>query len=341
MSLFFIAEAGVNHNGRLDLAERLIDVAAEAGADAVKFQTFSADATVVAGTGTVAYQKRTTDQANQYDLLKALELTADEHRILRKRCDAAGIEFMSTAFDAASARLLCELGVQRIKVPSGELTNLPFIEYLAGLGLPIILSTGMGTMAEVEAAVETVSQTKGKAVKDLLDDLCILHCTSAYPAPDDSLNLLAIRTLSEKFDLPVGYSDHSDGPIAALMSVALGAVAYEKHFTLDRTMDGPDHAASMEPGELADLVLHMRRASAMLGDGVKAPQSCEIEARGLVRRSLVAARDMSAGDTLTFDDIRILRPEGGLAPSELTRAVGSMLTKDRPAGSPIREEDIS
>lgn len=341
MSVFFIAEAGVNHNGRLDLAEQLVDIAASSGADAIKFQTFKADETVVAGAGTVAYQKRTTDQADQYALLKALELSEEDHRILRKRCDARGIEFMSTAFDITSAHLLAELGVQRLKVPSGELTNLPFIRALAGFDLPIILSTGMGTLDEVRAAVDTIADARGCAVADLADSLAILHCTSAYPAPDDALNLRAIETLAQTFNLPVGYSDHASGSVAALMSVALGSTVYEKHFTIDRTMEGPDHAASMEPDELTQLVGDMRRASAMLGDGVKAPQPCEQEARGLVRRSLVAARDLPEGHVLTADDIRILRPEGGLPPVDLDRATGATLRSARAAGAPLRAQDLS
>jgi N-acetylneuraminate synthase len=340
MSIFFIAEAGVNHNGRLDLAERLVDIAAEAGADAVKFQTFKADETVVAGASTVAYQKRTTAQEDQFALLKALELSESDHRVLRTRCEARGIEFMSTAFDITSAHLFRDLGVQRLKVPSGELTNLPFLQALTGVGLRMILSTGMGTLKEVEAAVDTIAKAKGKPATDLSDDLAILHCTSAYPAPDEELNLRAIQTLATHFRLPVGYSDHSGGSLAAMLAIALGSTVYEKHFTLDRTMEGPDHAASMEPDELTALVASMRQASGMLGDGVKATQPCEQEARRLVRRSLVAAHDLPAGRVLTAQDIRILRPEGGLPPVDLNRAIGATLVTARAAGQPLRGEDL-
>lgn len=340
MSVFFIAEAGVNHNGCLNLAEKLVDVAAQAGADAVKFQTFKASETVVSGAATVSYQKRATAYDDQFQLLKALELSADDHRVLRARCDARGIEFMSTAFDIDSAHLLRDLGVQRLKVPSGELTNLPFLKALASLGLPMILSTGMGTLKEVEVAVAAIAEAKGKPIADLGGDLAILHCTSAYPAPDQALNLRAIQTLAAHFGLPVGYSDHSGGTIAAMLAVALGSTFYEKHFTLDRKMEGPDHAASLEPNELTSLVAAMRKASGMLGDGVKVPQPCEKEARQLVRRSLVAARDLPAGHMLTAKDICILRPEGGLPPADLNRVIGATLVVERSAGLPLRAEDL-
>lgn len=335
MSVFFIAEAGVNHNGRLDLAKQLIDVAAQAGADAVKFQTFKADETVVFGTETVAYQKRGKAEDNQYQLLKALELSPDDHLQLRKKCDAVGIEFMSTAFDIDSAHLLKDLGVQRFKVPSGELTNLPFIQQLAAFDLPIILSTGMGTLQEVEMAVRAIADVKGKAIADLGTDLAVLHCTSAYPAPDEAINLTAIQTMAAHFGLPVGYSDHSLGSIAALMSVAMGSTVYEKHFTLDKTMEGPDHAASMEPEELTALVANMRRASAMIGTGEKAPHACELEARSLVRRSVVAASDLPVGHILRDTDLRVLRPEGGLPPSAISWLPGTRLKQAITAGQPL------
>lgn len=342
MAVFFIAEAGVNHNGDVELAERLIDIAADAGADAVKFQTFKASATVSPNARTVAYQARTTAETDQYRLLERLELDAAAHHRLIARAQRRGIEFMSTAFDPASADFLFECGVSRIKIPSGEVTNIPFLRQLAAYGLPLILSTGMATLDEVREAVtaiESVRVSKGFA-EPLAEILSILHCTSAYPTPSDQLNLLAIRTLAVTFACPVGYSDHAESSMAAPMAVALGATVYEKHFTTDRNLPGPDHAASLEPGELAQMIAEVRLAETMLGDGVKAPQPCELEAADLVRRGLFASRDLVAGTVISAEDVAILRPSGSLAPRFYDALLGRTLTRDIPARGAFAPGDL-
>ena len=342
MAVFFIAEAGVNHNGDVELAERLIDIAADAGADAVKFQTFKASATVSPNARTVAYQARTTAETDQYRLLERLELDAAAHHRLIARAALRGVEFMSTAFDPASADFLFQCGVSRVKIPSGEVTNIPFLRQLASYGLPLILSTGMATLDEVREAVAAIEAAR--AVKGfggpLAEALSILHCTSAYPTPSDQLNLLAIRTLAETFACPVGYSDHAESAMAAPMAVALGATIYEKHFTTDRNLPGPDHAASLEPDELMRMIAEVRQAEMMLGDGVKAPQPCEMEAVELVRRGLFASRELRAGAVVSADDVAILRPSGLLAPRFYDALVGKRLTRDIAAGGAFGPQDI-
>lgn len=342
MGVFFIAEAGVNHNGDLGLAERLVDIAADAGADAVKFQTFKASTTVSLNAPTVAYQARTTAETDQYRLLERLELDATAHERLIARAQQRGIEFMSTAFDPASADFLFECGVSRMKIPSGEVTNIPFLRKLASYGLPLILSTGMATLDEVREAVQAIADTRRKegSEEPLADKLSILHCTSAYPTPSDQLNLLAIRTLAETFACPVGYSDHAESAMAAPMAVALGAMIYEKHFTIDRKLPGPDHAASLEPADLTRMVAEVRLAEKMLGDGIKAPQLCEMEAIDLVRRGLFANRGLRAGATITADDIAILRPSGSLAPRYYDALVGLLLKRDVAAGEAFVPDDL-
>ena len=342
MAVFFIAEAGVNHNGDVELAERLIDIAADAGADAVKFQTFKASETVSLNARTVAYQARTTAETDQYRLLERLELDAAAHHRLIARAELRGIEFMSTAFDPASADFLFQCGVSRVKVPSGEVTNIPFIRQLAEYGLPLILSTGMATLDEVREAVEAIEAVRAHMGfgEPLSAVLSILHCTSAYPAPSDQLNLLAIRTLADTFSCPVGYSDHAESTLAAPMAVALGATVYEKHFTTDRNLPGPDHAASLEPHDLARIIAEVREAEAMMGDGVKAPQPCEIEAAELVRRGLFAARDLPIGAIVSAQDIAILRPSGELSPRFYDALLGKQLTRELTAGAAFIPEDI-
>ncbi len=342
MSVFFIAEAGVNHNGDIDIALELIDVAAKAGADAVKFQTFKASATVKDGTATVGYQKRHTAEDSQFALLERLELSEQDHLALAGRCVEKGIEFMSTAFDKSCADFLQTVGIQRIKVPSGEVTNLPFIRHLAAKNMPIILSTGMATLSEVEEAVTTIKNVrKTHGFPENFADICsILHCTSAYPTPVDQLNLKAIKTLGDAFACSVGYSDHSDGMEAGYLAVALGATVYEKHFTLDRTMEGPDHQASLEPDELSQMIQNIRTASQMLGTGEKVPQPCEFEASKLVRRSLFAACDLPAGTTVTPDHIEILRPSTGLKPKHYDALIGRKLNRAIKTGEPFETGDL-
>lgn len=336
---FVIAEIGVNHNGDMDIARRLIDVAADAGADAAKFQTFRADDLIVEGTQAVAYQRKNDADLDQYKLLKALELSFEDHEELVAHCEARGIEFMSTGFDKTSLRLLLDLGIKRIKIASGEITNTPLVEYSAEACLPIILSTGMATLQEVAESVRTI-----RAVWDRLGhvgDLVVLHCTSAYPTPLEEVNLAAMGTMARELGEAVGYSDHTTGILVAPMAVAAGAQLIEKHITLDRTMKGPDHAASLEPGELKAMVSDIRRAELIRGNGVKAPRAVEMEARSLVRKGLKFLRSLPRGHVVTIDDLAPLRPETGLPPARLNGLVGHSLARDVVAFSPVGEADIA
>jgi N,N'-diacetyllegionaminate synthase len=335
---FVIAEIGVNHNGDMDIARRLIDVAADAGADAAKFQTFRADDLIVEGTQAVAYQKKNDADLDQYKLLKALELSFEDHEELVAHCAARGIEFMSTGFDKGSLQLLLDLGIKRIKIASGEITNTPLVEASSEACLPIVLSTGMATLEEVAECVRTI-----RAVWDRLNhdgDLIVLHCTSAYPTPLEEVNLAAMGTMASELGEAVGYSDHTTGILVAPMAVAAGAQLIEKHITLDRTMQGPDHAASLEPDELKAMVDDIRRAELIRGDGVKAPRPVEMEARSLVRKGLKFLRDLPRGHVVTIDDLVPLRPETGLPPARLRGLVGQSLARDVVAFSPVEDADI-
>lgn len=327
--VFLIAEAGVNHNGSVELAHRLIDLAADAGADAVKFQTFDTAAVVAAGTATVDYQVRSTGQSDQHDLLRSLELPRGGWAELAAHCRDRRVEFMSTAFDPASLELLLDVGVQRLKVPSGELTNLPFIRLIAAQGLPVIISTGMGTMDEAVDAAGAADAAPG---------LTLLHCVSAYPAPLEEANLSAMAKMREATGRPVGWSDHCRGTTAVAMAVALGASVIERHITLDHSMEGPDHAASDDPDEFAGYVDVVRAASAALGDGQKRPSSSEQETRRLARRSWHATRPLSNGSQIEPGDVVALRPATGLPPS--VEVVGATLRRDVRAGEVLVEAAV-
>ena len=318
---FVIAEAGVNHNGDLDLARRLVDAAAAAGADAVKFQTFRTDALVSAAAPKARYQVETTGGGeSQQAMLARLELGWDAHATLRDHAAARGLVFFSTPFDEASADLLGELGVELFKVPSGEVTNLPLLRHVAAKGRPVLLSTGMSTLDEVATAVETI-----RAAGD--PPLAILHCVSAYPAPVEDTNLRAMDTLRTRFGRPVGLSDHSLGIEIALAAVARGAAVLEKHLTLDRALPGPDHRASLEPTDFIALVRGVRAIERALGDGDKRPMPSEVDTRAVARRSLVAARPLPAGHRLLRADIAIKRPGTGIAPGDLDAVVGRTLAR--------------
>ena len=319
--VFLIAEAGVNHNGDLGLAMKLVDVAAEAGADAVKFQTFRSAALVSRRAPKAAYQRATTgDRGGQAEMLARLELGEAQHAALMDHCARRGILFFSTPFDEASADLLERLGVPLLKVPSGEITNLPFLRHLAGKRRPLIVSTGMSTLEEVARAVTVIG-----AAGD--PPLALLHCVSAYPAPAAETNLRAMDAL-RSFDHPVGLSDHTTGITVAVAAVARGAAIVEKHFTLDRTLPGPDHRASLEPNELRALVQAVRTVESALGDGHKRPMPCEEDTRRVARRSLVAARTLRAGERLTADCVRLKRPGTGISPADLDQALGRVLRRD-------------
>lgn len=331
MRTFIIAEIGVNHNGDSDLALRLIEEAARAGADAAKFQSFKADTLATKGAGTVTYQKTLGASSDQHEMLKRLELSEDLHMAVVEHCNSCGIEFMSTAFDRRLLDFLIELGMKRIKVPSGEVTNIPYLEDCARRGLPIILSTGMADMEETRRAVQILSGT----------DLTVLHCTTAYPTEPADVNLSAMLAVARELDVAVGYSDHTTGISIPPLAVAAGATVIEKHFTLDRTLPGPDHPASIEPAELREMVERIREVELILGDGIKRPTQAEMEARTLVRRGLKAARDIPAGTVLAEADIAILRPATGLEPARLRDTIGRRVATPVAKGDPIEEGTLS
>lgn len=324
MSVLIIAEAGVNHNGSLDRARELVRVAAEAGADLVKFQTFRADALVTPDARKADYQLRTTGAGeSQYDMLRRLELTHDDHRKLIEECRDAGIGFFSTGFDLASIGLLVGLGADRIKVPSGEITNLPYLRHVAASGLPVILSTGMADMDEVRAAVEELDA--GGVVRERLT---VLHCNTDYPTPMGDVNLRAMAAMGQALGTAYGYSDHTAGIEVSIAAVALGATVIEKHFTLSRDLPGPDHAASLEPEELVAMVRAIRNIEqAMAGDGVKRPSASEARNRPIARRSIVAARPIAAGETFTADNLTAKRPATGLSPMRWDDVIGRAATR--------------
>jgi len=317
--VFIIAEAGVNHNGSLDLALRLIDAAQASGADAVKFQTFRADLLAARSAPKAAYQKRATGAAeSQFEMLRRLELDAGAHRRLIDHCRQVGIQFLSSPFDLQSVGLLAKMGVRIFKVPSGEITNLPFLQRVARKRKPVILSTGMSTLGEVEEAVNVLKAAG-------VSQLSLLHCVTEYPAPYAEINLRAMLTLKAAFGLPVGYSDHTPGIEIAIAAVAMGAEIIEKHFTLDRLLPGPDHAASLDPSELRQMVVAIRNVEATLGSGIKAPAACELPNIPVARKSVVAARDLTAGHRLASRDMDIKRPGNGFAPKLLPDLIGRSL----------------
>lgn len=318
---FVIAEAGVNHNGSVEMALRLIDAAAEAGADAVKFQTFHADRLVTTDAPTAAYQAARVGPAiSQHEMLRALELSEAGHRLIQQRCGERKVMFLSTPFDESAADMLERLGVGAFKMSSGELTNLPLLEHVARKGKPVVLSTGMADLAEVALAVARVRECGARAA--------LLQCTSAYPAEPASVNLRAMRTMSVTFDVPVGLSDHTPGIAVAIAAAALGAAIIEKHLTLDRTMPGPDHQASLEPAVFRAMVDGVREAQAALGDGIKRPAEGERELAQIVRRSLVAARALPSGHQLTAADVVAKRPGNGLPVAQADRIIGRRLRRD-------------
>lgn len=318
---FVIAEAGVNHNGELGTALRLVDAAADAGADAVKFQTFNADHLVIASAPKAAYQSaRVGSATSQHQMLRALELSDADHRALQQRCGERGIMFLSTPFDEAAADLLEQLGVAAYKISSGELTNVLLLDHVARKRRPIVLSTGMADLDEVAAAVSRLRQHGAP--------LALLQCTTAYPADPASVNLRAMQTMADEFEVPVGLSDHTPGIAVAIAAAALGAAVVEKHLTLDRSMAGPDHQASLEPAEFRAMVIGIRDAQAALGDGIKRPASGESELAQVVRRSLVSARALKAGHQLIASDVVAKRPGTGLPPSEFDSVIGCRLRRD-------------
>ena len=325
--VFVIAEAGVNHNGDLEMAKRLIDVAIKAGADAVKFQTFKAETLVTATAPKAEYQTQTTPvDESQLEMLRKLELSNEDHDELSAYCRRTGILFLSTPFDEDSADLLDALSVPVFKISSGDLTNTPLLEHVAKKRKPVILSTGMADLAEVRDAVETLNAAG-------CDEVVLLHCVSDYPADPADVNLRAIQTLRKTFNLPVGFSDHTQGLEVALAAAALGASVIEKHFTLDRNLPGPDHRASLEPDELTRFVSGIRTVESSLGSGEKVPTAREIETAKVARRSIVATQTIPAGTIVERNMIAAKRPGTGLPPARLNSIVGRKTRIEIPVGT--------
>ena len=333
--VFIIAEAGVNHNGDLDLALRLCDAAHAAGADAVKFQTFRAQDLVVPGAPTAKYQAVQTGELDQFTMLRQLELSETQHRYIKTHCDTIGIEFFSTPFSLDAVDFLVDLGVRRLKLSSGELTHRALVEHAAAKALPLLVSTGMATMVEIIEAVGWIQTARGH-----LKDVVVLHCTSAYPADDATLNLRAIHHMSEVLGLPIGYSDHSVGIEAPLAAVAMGATVIEKHLTLDRTLPGPDHSASLELDGFVRMVQGIRRISVMQGDGIKAPRAEELDTARVARRSVVTTQAVCSGTELTADMLICRRPASGIAPRDLLRLIGRRVCQDMAAGEVLQWDHV-
>ena len=320
--VFVIAEAGVNHNGDIEIAKQLVDVASEAGADAVKFQTFQADSLVCRTAKKAEYQLETTDRTEtQYDMLKKLELTPQMHRELIEHCLKRNIMFLSTPFDLESIKLLSELGMQIYKIPSGEITNLPYLREIAKQQKKIILSTGMSSMDEVKAAVNVLKNNG-------TEELTLLHCNTQYPTPISDVNLLAMVKMREETGLPVGYSDHTQGIEVPIAAAALGAEVIEKHFTLDRKMEGPDHKASLEPQELMQMVVGIRKIESALGSKIKQVSESEMPNVAIVRKSIVAAANIKRGEKYTEKNLTTKRPATGISPMLWDEVIGKTADRD-------------
>jgi N,N'-diacetyllegionaminate synthase len=319
-----IAEAGVNHNGDLDIAKRLIDVAAEAGADLVKFQTFNADRLTTKYANKAEYQDKTTDEnESQLEMLRRLELTYDMHKELIAYCEQCGIGFFSTGFDIKSIKLLVELGLKLFKIPSGEITNLPYLRHIASYGKPVIISTGMSTLNEIEAALKVLMKNGLKREK-----ITVLHCNTEYPTPMCDVNLNAMCSIRDEFGVEVGYSDHTQGIEVAIAAVALGATVIEKHFTLDRQLPGPDQKASLEPNELKEMVKSIRNIEQAFGDGIKRPSPSEIKNISVARKSLVAVSNICKGDIFTEDNLGVKRPGTGISPMQWDEVIGKVALRN-------------
>lgn len=341
-AVYLIAEAGVNHNGDFSLAKKLVDIVADSGADAVKFQTFVPENLVTKTADKADYQKKNGSKS-QLEMLQDLALPLDAFAELAEYTKAKNLDFMTTAFDSSSLDFIRSVSLPKLKIPSGEITNLPFIIEHAQLRLPMILSTGMANLNEIEQALSAVywgqkNSTYPKSVDQLMDfwkartrtpeEITLLHCTSAYPAPADSINMNAISTLADHFSLPVGYSDHSLGNTASVLAIAKGATVIEKHVTLSKDMIGPDHQASMSPEELNAWVNACREATTMLGTSTKQTQTHEADVKSVARKSLVANKAIKKGSELTIENVTMKRPGGGRPPVDLFSLLGQSATKD-------------
>jgi len=322
--VFIIAEAGVNHNGSIELAKKLINAAVESGADAVKFQTFKAENLVSKKTQKAAYQKETTDSnESQFDMIKKLELDIYTHQELITYCIKKGIMFLSTPFDHDSIDLLNELGVEIFKIPSGEITNLPYLRKIGALNKQVILSTGMADLGEIEDALNILVKAGTKR-----GNITVLHANTMYPTPMEDVNLRAMQTIGQAFDIAYGYSDHTLGIEVDIAAVAMGATVIEKHFTLDKTMDGPDHKASLEPDELIAMVKAIRNIEQALGSSIKTPSKSEQPNMAVVRKSIIAKKQIKKGETLNEENITVKRPGTGISPMRWDEVIGQVAQKD-------------
>lgn len=329
--VFIIAEAGVNHNGNLDTAHELVDAAFAAGADAIKFQTFKAEALVGRNAPKAEYQlKAPGASGSQFDMIKKLELDELAHQELIEHCSSAGLEFLSSAFDMQSIMMLKKFGVRLWKIPSGEITNLPYLRYIGSFGAPVLISTGMCTLGDVESAISVLEAAgTGK------ESMTVLHCTTEYPAPLGEVNLRAMVTMGKAFGLAYGYSDHTQGIAVPIAASALGASVIEKHFTLDRNMEGPDHRASLEPKDFGNMVAAIREVEKALGDGCKRVTRSEAKNAVIARKSIVAAKAIRKGSRIRETDLTAKRPGSGISPMNWDRIVGSIAACDYEEGQEI------
>lgn len=325
-----IAEAGVNHNGNMDIAKRLIDAAADAGVDYVKFQTFKTENLVSFNAPTAEYQKAATQETSQYAMLKRLELNEQQHIELIKYCNRKGVKFLSTAFDMDSIDLLESLNLDLWKIPSGEITNYPYLARIAATGKPIIMSTGMCDTSDINNALDALIENGVTK-----ESITLLHCNTQYPTPYEDVNLLAMNTIRSDYGLATGYSDHTQGIEIPVAAVALGACVIEKHFTLDRNMEGPDHKASLEPAELKKMVEAIRIVEQALGSASKTVSPSEAQNKSIARKSIVAKRNIHKGETLTEDNITVKRPGNGISPMKWREVIGTPATRDFAPDEPI------
>ncbi|HEY0655316.1 MAG TPA: N-acetylneuraminate synthase [Chryseosolibacter sp.] len=338
MKTLIIAEAGVNHNGSMEFARQLIDIASDAGADYVKFQTFKTEKLVSIRAEKASYQMKnmkSDHDAKQFGMLKKLELSEDNFRELKRYCSKKKIKFLSTGFDLSSLEFLNRLGIDFFKIPSGEATNLPYLKKVASFGKPIVLSTGMCTMGDIENAIQVLVENgiKRKAIS-------VLHCNTEYPTPLEDVNLKAISSIHAAFRVDVGYSDHTAGTVIPIAAVAAGATIIEKHFTIDRAMDGPDHKASLNPQELKYMVSAIRAVEKALGDGVKRPSRSELKNLVIARKSIHLSRDLKKGEVIKESDIEMLRPGDGITPMEASRVIGKSLNRSRKKGYKLTYSDL-
>jgi len=332
--VFIIAEAGVNHNGDIKIAHKLIDAAVNAKADAVKFQTFNVDNLVTKSAPKADYQiKNTGSNETQYEMLESLQLSKNDFIELQKHCDEKKILFLSSPFDMESIDLLCDINVSALKIPSGEITNLPLLKYAANSHIPLIISTGMSTLVEIKLALDTINETGNK-------ELILLHCVSNYPAADNESNLKAIDTLYKNFNIPIGFSDHSLGKNISLAAVARGACVIEKHLTIDKKMSGPDHLASLNPNEFQDLVTSIRSVESALGNGEKVMQPSEYSTSLIARKSIFAAKNIEKGKKIEESMIKISRPGTGISPSMLSDVLLSYAENDINKGEMLKLENL-